>query len=157
MPQSRQRRSKGHGEVMPPLSVLEHVDSWLKKMLLAFPEKGELSELEIEDWHRDLGVFPQQAIDFAFETHRRNGRFFPRYADILDLCIGWEPEAKYRPGCSRECLGRHGKGYAWNDMYWLFNRMNQEIKAGREVDSEALLKELDSKRQGGPPAWRQVG
>jgi hypothetical protein len=47
-----------------------------------------------------------------------------------------------------------GKGYHWNDMKWLFKRMQQEIAAGRKVNSDALLQELDSKREGGAPAWR---
>jgi hypothetical protein len=156
MPPSKPRRRKGHGEVMPPLSVLELVDSWLKKMLTAFPAKGELSESEIEDWHRDLGVYPAEAINYAFETHRRHGNFFPLYHDILDMCIGWEPEPEYKPGCSRECLARHGKGYNEIDVKNLYHMVEREIAAGRPIDEEALLAELDRKRPQGAPEWRRA-
>ena len=49
----------------------------------------------------------------------------------------------------------HGKGYGTNDVKWLWKRMEQEKTAGRKINSAALLDELDSKRQDGPPEWRK--
>jgi len=49
--------------------------------------------------------FTLTAIDWAFDTHRRLGNFFPKFGNILDLCIAWEPpEQTTKPaqgGCSR--------------------------------------------------------
>jgi hypothetical protein len=155
MPQSKPRRRKGHGEVMPPLNVLDRIDALLKEQLTQHPEKGELTDAEIEHWHRDLSPFPIVAIEYAFETHRRNSRYFPQYGDILDICVTWEPEKKYKPGCSRECRARHGKGYNEVDVKNLYKMVVREVEAQRPVNEESLLSELDSKRPAGPPEWRR--
>lgn len=167
MPQSKPRRRKGHGEVMPPLSVFDRIDSLLKEHLKVFPTKAELTEGEIEHWHRDLGRFPIQAIEWAFENWRLNGHFFPVYDDILSQCRAWEPEQKYMPGCSRECQSRHNKGYGEQPFKGIHDitRLNELVR--RKIEKEkrtlanpltdaeidGLLDELD-KMRGGPPEWR---
>src|SRR3954470_14690403 len=110
MPSSRQHRRKGHGAVMPPLSVFERIDSLLKEHLSIFPSKAELMEMEIEHWHHDLSQHRVEAIEFAFDNWRRNGRFFPVFADIIELCEAWEPTERAKPVCSDECVSRHGRG-----------------------------------------------
>jgi len=155
MPRSSQRRRPGRGELLLPLTTLDRIDYWLEEMCRTFPGK-ELESQEIANWHKDLGNHPIAAIDYAFENWRRNGRFFPVYADVLDLISAWQPPLEYKPGCSAECMSRHGKGYHTNDVMWLYKRVQEEIKAGRSVDAGSLLAELDSKRQGGAPAWRRA-
>lgn len=155
MPPSTQRKRKARGEPMLPLIVSDRIDSLLKEHLAIFPEKVELLPEEIEHWHRDLSPFPIAAIEYAFDTHRRNARRFPVYGNILDICVTWEKPQEYKPGCSAECLARHGKGYNEVDIKNLYRMAVREMKADRVVDYDALLTELDSKRPDGPPEWRR--
>ncbi len=166
MPQSTRQKRKGKGEVMPPLHLLDIIDSLLREHLLIFPEKGELSPEEIEHWHRDLSPFQLPAIENAFECHRRNANRFPLYGQILDLCIAWEPSSqpKYAPGCSAECKARHRKGYGEmpfegvHDITRLNELVRRRIANGAgplsEQDIDGLLDELD-KIRGSAPAWRK--
>jgi hypothetical protein len=158
MPGSRPARRRGHGEVVPPLSVSDRIDSLLKEQLETFPSKGELSDLEIENWHKDLGRYKIQAIEFAFEQHRTLAMFFPVPAQIIDLCKTWEPPSVYK-GCDPECRAQHGRGYNENDILYLWTRYQQKrdsLPSRSLTDGEInqLLDELDTKR-GGPPEWRK--
>jgi hypothetical protein len=49
MPQSKQRRLSGNGELIPPLSVSERILELLKIQQKTFPPK-ELDQGEIERW-----------------------------------------------------------------------------------------------------------
>jgi hypothetical protein len=158
MPRSTTQRRKGHGEVIPPLSVFDRIDSLLKEQLAIFPTKGELTDAEIEHWHRDLSRYSMEAIEFAFETHRQLAMFFPVYAQIIDLCKTWVAPQAYKPGCSSECKDRHGRGYGEADVLWLLKRymaLRQSLPNRSLTDGEInkLYDELDQKR-GQCPAWR---
>lgn len=170
MPQSKTRRRKGRGEVVPPLNVLERVDSLLKEMLDIFKEKLELTDSEIEHWHHDLGPFSLAAIEYAFECHRRNGRFFPVYGQILDICISYEPQsATPQTLCDSVCKSRHGKGYGenkargWHDVTLLNEIICRKIQAEKRTveqplsdeEIEECLQELDRMR-GSAPEWRKT-
>jgi hypothetical protein len=156
MPRSSQQRNKHAQEILPTSQKLDVIDSWLQKMLDRFPQKGQISTSEIDDWHHDLGPFSVAAIDFAFESHRRNALFFPMTAQVLDLCISFDPpEQKPTSTCDAICKARHWKGYGWKDMYWMYERMQESYRVGDIPDSEALLTELDSKRHGRAPEWRR--
>jgi hypothetical protein len=159
MPRSRRRRQPGHGEVVPPLSVSDRIDSLLKEHLSIFPSKPELSEAEIEHWHRDLNDFRMEAIEYAFDNWRRNGRFFPVYADIIELCEQWEPTEGKKSSCSAECKARHWKGYGWPDIHKLsklFMAKRGELKRPlTENEFEMLLDAVDQSR-GKPPVWREI-
>lgn len=156
MPSSTQRKRKGRDEATTPLLLLDIIDNWLKEMRRMWPQK-ELQAEEIENWHRDLGVFPQQAIEQGFEAWRRNGHWFPIYGDIIDLCIAYQPEPEYKPGCSRECKARHGRGYNQVDMTKLFDMYvarRQEVNGPlNQPEVERLLGKLDTWR-GKAPEWR---
>ena len=156
MPKSTTRKRKGRGEAMPPLSVSDQIDLLLKEHLAIFPSKPELTDAEIEHWHRDLTPYPLQAIDWAFDNWRKNGHFFPVPSDILDQCQAWAP-ATGKTLCDPECKRRHGKGYGENDMLWLWNRHAKEReKLGRALTKnewDGLYAELDVSR-GGPPEYR---
>lgn len=157
MPSSRQRRRSGRGEVMPPLSVLDRIDALLKEHLSIFPTKTELTEPEIEHWHRDLNPYTVEAIEYAFDSWRRNGRFFPVYADIIELCQAWEPPVKIKPECSEECMSRHWRGYGWPDvmrLWTLYNAKIVELKRRlNATEVEKLYEQIDQER-GQVPAWR---
>lgn len=158
------RRRKGHGEVVPPLSTSDRIDSLLKEHLAIFPSKSELTEGEIEHWHRDLGQYQTAAIEWAFDTWRRNGHFFPVYADITSLCEAWNPPELERKGCDAACRRRHHQGYGEVDVKYLNSLVVGKIMAEgrtreqRLTDSEidALLDQVDTRR-GSHPMWRQDG
>jgi hypothetical protein len=158
MPQSKPRRRKGNGEVVMPLSVSERIFELLKLQANTFPPK-ELSQDEVERWIRDLEPFSLEAIEYAFDKWRTNGRFFPVPADILDLCSSWNPPEMERKGCNAECRSRHGKGYGGVDMEYLYERYNQKRSELNRVltDGEInlLLEDLDKKR-GHAPDWRKM-
>ncbi len=157
MPSSKARVRKDTGEVLQPLNKADRIRDLLKLQLLTFPQK-ELFPEEIGNWERDLDPFPLPAIEWAFDNWRRNGRFFPVYGDIIDQCIAWLPEEKKYSGCSRECKEKHGKGYHWNDVLKLWKLHDaKRAELGRALNDgeiDALLSELDSKREGGAPEWR---
>lgn len=158
MPKSSRSKTKHAQEMRPTSQKLDGIDSWLQKMLDRFPQKGQLTTSEIEDWHRDLAVFSLEAINFAFEKHRTNALFFPLAGQILDLCISYDPpenRVKSTAHCDAICKARHGKGYNGNDMLWMFGKMQQAYAAGDTPDTEALLTQLDSIRPGGAPEWRK--
>jgi hypothetical protein len=146
-------------EMQPSFEKLNAISNWIAKMLDRFPAKGRITDSEMQDWYKDLGPFSLQAIDFAFEQMRL-GLYFPNNGQVIDLCISYEPSetptVKSTSTCDDLCKRRHGKGYNENDMKWLFKRMQQIYAGGDTPDSEALLTELDEKRQGGAPEWRKV-
>lgn len=155
---SKQSKTKHAQEILPTSQKLDAVLKWLQKMLDAFPQKGKVTQEEIEDWCRDLTPFSLQAIDFAFESHRRNALFFPLYGQILDLCISYDPpeqQVRSTANCDAICKARHGKGYGWRDMYAAYELMRQAVKEGRKIDSEEILKIINSKREGGAPEFRR--
>lgn len=164
MSKSTQRKRKDSSADSPILKD-QLVRDCLKIQLMTFPNK-ELFEEEIANWVRDLSPFPASAIEWAFENWRRNGRFFPVYGDIIDQCIGWEPADKpMRPVCDAECKSQHGKGYHWNDVYWLLAKLRAPCVTGpkdsrkepiQPGEIEALMDELDAKRPGGAPEWRKT-
>lgn len=166
MPRSSQRRPKHAQEMQPTSQKLDAIDSWLQKLLDAFPAKGQLTTEEITDWHKDLTPFSVDAIDYAFETHRRNAIFFPIYGQILDLCISFNPPnlPVGNPRCGTECKSRHGKGYHFNDFFWMLTKLrapcvvgplaNPRKKKATEEEIQDLLRECDEKRPTGAPEFR---
>lgn len=158
MPKSRQSRTKHTQEILPTSQKLDVIDKLLQKMLDAYPAKGRITTEEVQDWHKDLTPFSVAAIEFAFESHRRNAIFFPLYPQIIDLCISYDPpdqQVRTNANCDAICRARHGKGYNSNDMMWLFHKMQQAYATGDVPDTEALMTQLDAKRHGGAPEWRK--
>jgi hypothetical protein len=168
MPRSTQRKNKAQGTLIAPSSVLDVIDKLLKEQMKTFPSKIELTEGEIEHWHQDLSPFTARAIEWAFDAWRRNGRFFPVYGDILDLCIAWEPAEAERPLCDAVCKSRHRRGYGEepfrgvHDVTRLYELIRRKIEAEKRTveqkftdeEIEGLLDELD-KMRGSSPEWRQ--
>ena len=158
MPASSPPRTKSAPQIVPTSAKLDVIDNWLNKMLDRFPQKGQLTTSEIEDWHRDLGPFSLAAIEFAFE-HMRMGLYFPMNGPVIDLCLSYEPResphAKSNSSCDAICRARHGKGYYDADMIWVFGKAMRIYRAGDVPDYDALLTEVDERRPDGPPEWRR--
>jgi hypothetical protein len=157
MPQSRQRRRKGHGEIVPPLSKLQRIQELLKIQSETFPQK-ELSPDEIGRWETDLAGYAMEAIEYAFDTHRRLAMFFPVPGQIIELCRTYLPESETTTrSCEPECQERHGRGYGWNDvmkLWKLYNGKFAELKRKlTPAEWEQLYVEVDKVR-GQVPAWR---
>jgi len=156
MSKSTQRKRSAQGVLIPPSSLLDVIDRCLKDLQRTWPNK-ELTTEEIEHWHADLGVFSRGAIEYAFECWRRNGRFFPVFGDILDLCVTFQPPEVTKRGCSIECRERHGKGYNENDIAKLFKlyetRISQLSRPMTDAEINKLLDDLD-KWRGKRPQWR---
>lgn len=108
-------------------------------------------------WRAFLGELNPDAVTYAFDNWNRNGRFFPKPKDILDLVATHKIETTQKVSCEPECKMRHGKGYDEHDMLWLWKKIQAKVATNQPIQYEALLDELDSKRQNGPPVWRQLG
>ena len=156
MQRSKRPRQSGHGEIVPPLSKLDRIGELLRIQVETFPPK-ELNPEEIARWEQDLGGYPLQAIEFAFDNWRRNGNFFPVPSDILSLCDVWMPQELVVRGCGKECKARHYKGYGETDVLKIWNLFNaKRLQVKRELSEAewgAIFSEVDKVR-GGAPEWR---
>jgi hypothetical protein len=158
MLRSTQHKHNAQGELIPPSSKLDAIDACLKDMSRTWPMK-ELTPEEINHWHLDLGVFPLLAINWAFDSWRRNGRFFPVFGDILDLCVAWEPKVSGHAICNVECKRRHYRGYGETDMIKLWklygDKHQNRLTPLTDAEWEALYDDLD-KWRGKAPEWRET-
>ena len=114
----------------------------------------ELTDEEAGFWAGFMREYSLAELQFAFDNWNRNGRFFPKPKDIAEQCDVYRMKARQRAGypeCDAECKSRHGRGYGINDVNWLLKR----YFADPSQDPNKLLKELDSKREGGAPEWRR--
>lgn len=64
------------------------IDEKLTKTALLFSRTVSPEEFEI--WEQCLDHQPMPAIDYAFDAWQRNGRWFPKPADILQLIAVWK-------------------------------------------------------------------
>jgi len=168
MPRSSQPKRKDSAGGSPLLKN-ERIRELLKVQLMTFPNK-ELFEEEIANWERDLDPFPIQAIEWAFDNWRRNGRFFPVYGDIIDQCVSWEPSNKPKGACDAECKRKHNTGYGENpalglhDITRLYELVCRKIEGEKRTkdqrfsdeEIEGLLVELDKMRGGAPQFRREI-
>ena len=163
MPRSSRSKTKPNYEMLQTSAKLDKIDACLQMMLDRFPSKGVLSPEEIQDWHKDLTPFSSEAIDYAFETHRRNAIFFPLAGQILDLCISYDPPQykEFKRQCDAICRARHGKGYGTRDMIAVLIKLDSPMLGGKrktpatEEEIEKILAQIDRKRHGGAPEWRR--
>lgn len=163
MPKSSRGKTKTAQSIVPTSQKQDAIDRLLQKMLDAFPAKGTITPDEIADWHRDLNPFSLEAIEFAFDSHRRNAIFFPIYGQIIDLCISYDPpgqQLRTTARCDDECKSRHHKGYSEVDvkhLWELYEKRREMVQHPMtEEEIEILLCDLDKKR-GSKPEWRRIG
>lgn len=151
---SKPQKSKPKSAVMPPLTTFDRIDSLLQHELERFRStKAEITEEEVEHWHRYLEPYPLQAIEWAFDSYRRNGTFFPVYGNIIDLCKAWRPTEAQAGLCEPSCRARHGRGYHANDMIWLFKNYDFPDRPLTDQEISGMLDQLD-KQRGRAPEWR---
>jgi hypothetical protein len=116
----------------------------------------DMTESETEVWADILNGVSQDACEYAFENWFRNGKFFPRPANILELVQTYASNQP-REVCDDACKRRHGRGYDTNDLLWLWKkRQASGATKWTKADYEAAMQELDSKREGGAPLWRKI-
>jgi hypothetical protein len=190
-----QRAKRSGGKTRKRLSVT--TEAALNQTANLFGK--ELAEDDYKLWGRILSGVTDMAAEWAFEQWNRNGKFFPKPAEILEYTHafgyseqnqvqycgscrdGWttlNPEASISDQqfrrcecvisaiaqskipikiCDRVCKAKHGTGYHWNDVYWLFKRLLKERATNPNANAEDFYEELDSKRQSGPPQWKVGG
>ena len=117
----------------------------------------ELGAEETKTWTVVLRACSDSSIVWAFESWSRNGKFFPKPSEILELVQAFNVSQLQPNKCAPECQRRHGKGYHTNDVNWLFKAYLVQLKTNPKVKVADLMDELDGKRQGGAPEWRKVG
>jgi hypothetical protein len=110
---------------------------------------------EFSIWKKFLESEPPQAVDWAFQDWQRNGRFFPRPHDILELIAAFK--VKIDPP-KRERYEHHGEGYGEQDIKLLWRLQKEKRTAVNrpltDAEIDGLLNELD-RRRGASPAWRK--
>lgn len=117
----------------------------------------DLTATELGIWTSILQRHNDAAVEWACSNWVRNGKFFPKPSEILELIHAFESSQSQPQKCEPECQRRHGKGYHTNDVTWLFKRYTAELKTNPQVKLSDLMDELDKNRQGGAPEWRKVG
>jgi hypothetical protein len=115
-----------------------------------------LTPEELEIWRKILEPLPQKALLYAFDNWQRNGRFFCKPIDILDLVD------VYKRGLTPSVMPRyehHGEGYNEGDMLALWKLVSAESIALKRKLTQGeiwkLLGEVDKKRPSGAPAFRK--
>ncbi len=134
-----------------------HLEKWkdeLNKTSLLFARTLEPGEWQI--WGKFLEDVPDRAVEYAFSNWQKNGRFFPKPKDILDLVAAFEIG---RDGTTRISFEHYGKGYGGGDFKALWKMVSaKSIGLGRKLTEPEIweaLGEIDKKRPGGAPAFRR--
>ena len=65
------------------------VVGYLQNLALPSMFNRELTEQDYELWQQLLQPYPLKAIEYAFESWGRNGKQFPKPANILELVGAW--------------------------------------------------------------------
>lgn len=126
----------------------------LNKTCLLFART--LDSKEVEVWAHILGELPSNAMRYAFENWQRNGRFFPKPKDILDLVDAYKLA---RTPAGPAHYEHHGQGYGEGDLKALWKMVSakgiDDKRKLTEADIWGLLGEIDKKRPGGAPEFRK--
>jgi hypothetical protein len=116
--------------------------------------------LEPEEWEAWRGFLesqPSSAVEWAFDSWQRNGRFFPKPKDILELVAMYE-DAK-RPATFVR-YEHHGQGYGEGDFLALWKMVSAEsLRVGHKLTQGEiwqLLEDVDAQRPAGAPDFRRV-
>lgn len=150
----RRSQQETKQQLIRPENEQEKIDDALS--LMATRVRGVLTERMFEMWHRDLAVYPLDAIEWALDTYGRMAKRLPALGDITELLKTWQGSVPTY-GCEQECQELHGKGYSTNDLAWLLKRRMANHTPGAKwsiADWEQAFKELDAQRAGGAPKWR---
>lgn len=129
MPGSKQPPHNGNNGMLMPSSKQDRIDELLREHLEYFPAK-ELTAAEIGRWHSDLNAYSLAAIEWAFDCHRRSGRFFPLPADIFAHLAEWEPTPDWWDADLPR--GREPLRDEWPVVLNLFKQISERIDAFKE-------------------------
>ena len=83
MPKHYLRSNDETPEIMPPSTPLSLRAEWLKTQQSMHGKT--LTENELRVWTEFLDCFADREIEYAFSNWTRNGKFFPKPADIREL------------------------------------------------------------------------
>lgn len=108
-------------------------------------------------WKDLLNYCSENEAVRALKKWQYESAYFPKPLEILQLVANEREERQIKEvGCSKECQRRHWTGYNENDIRWMFKkRFVDQGKPWTDEQWASLLDELDSKRTGGAPVWRQ--
>jgi len=84
-----------HGQIETP--SMQSLANCLGRTALLFSRQLTTDEGKV--WMDLVGIYSSKAIEFAFENWQRNGRFFPKPKEIIDLCESYKQSqlVEYRP------------------------------------------------------------
>jgi hypothetical protein len=92
---------------------------------------------------------------YACDNWARNGRFFPKPIDLLDLVDVYNRGLQPSKFTHYE---HHGRGYGDGDMLALWKLVSaKSIQLNRKLSIPEIWQELnviDQRRPDGPPMWR---
>ena len=94
---------------------LQSLEACLTRTALLFSRS--LTPEEAQVWKDFLASYPSLAIDWAFENWQRNGHYFPKPAQILELIRAYHVEHKETSPPRYE---HHGEGFGEGDVLALW-------------------------------------
>lgn len=116
-----------------------------------------ISPEEFEIWGKLLSPIQRRALVYAFENWQRNGRYFCKPIDIIDLIEIYKRTSRNDGPTIYE---HHGQGYGQGDMLGLWKLVSQKsIQVARkltEAEIWQLLDVVDAKRPSGPADFRRT-
>jgi len=133
---------------------LQSLENCLTRTALLFSRVLTVEEAQV--WKDFLASYPSGAIEYAFENWQRNGKFFPKPADILELIRAYHIDHREKISYDHQ-----GEGYGENDLLYLWKRFvslkaSLPNRALTDAEINSLLDDLDEKR-GETPSWRKTG
>jgi hypothetical protein len=112
----------------------------------------ELAPGEVEFWKQELRVYSEKEIDSAFRQHLRQGKYFPKVAEIIDLIRVSRSQTYAYTGPIETEKDRRRKAAGWRsygqpDIRCLVKILaDKRAKLNRpltENDENELINELD--------------
>jgi len=98
-------------------------------------------------WKDFLASYSSAAIEFAFENWQRNGHYFPKPAQILELIRAYHVEHRETQTPRYE---HHGEGYGEGDVIALMKLFREKYPSPRRrltyEERQDLIDELDRRR-----------
>jgi len=125
---------------------LQSLENCLTRTGLLFSRSLTVEEAQV--WKDFLSSYPSSAIEYAFENWQRNGHYFPKPAQILELIRAYHVEHR---SDYVERYEHHGEGYNEADVIALMKlyREKYPVKLTRYLTYEQrqdLIDELDRRK-----------
>jgi hypothetical protein len=133
-------------------------NGWENELLKTATLFGRVLEPEeTEIWENLLKPYPPAALAYAFDNWRRNGNFWCKPFNIIQLIDVYRGTQRSSKLPTYE---HQGEGYNEGDMLSLWKMVSaKSIKLKRYLVQDEiweLLGEIDKKRPGGAPAFRRA-